>query len=89
MSSAVSSSMPREQRVRRHNRVQFTQHLASQFLRLSCQPPALVIGETQSLTLELLPEHPIFLLQKFDDLQLLLVDPTCQSNQYDLPRTKD
>jgi hypothetical protein len=63
------------------NRGHFLQHLPSQSLGLSGQPPTLVVGEPQAALAELLPQHPVLLFEVIHRLQLALVHPPSHSDQ--------
>jgi hypothetical protein len=42
---------------------------------LYCEPPTLPIGEAKSLPTELLPQGLVFLLEIFDHVLLVSIDP--------------
>ena len=73
----------------RHKRANFPKHLAAQGLSLGGPAPALVVGEPQPLALELLAENAVLFAQVRDDILLLLIQPTGQCKDDELPCVKD
>ena len=67
--------VPAEQRVRRDDRRDPTQHLPAQSKRQRGKLPAVVIGQAQATPTQLPPQHPILFDQVREYLPLLTVEP--------------
>ena len=68
-------SMPPQQRVRRHDRVQFQQSLAPDCLCLTREERTFGIGEANAFTAQLLFQEAILGLEEFNDNELMAVNP--------------
>jgi hypothetical protein len=55
-------------------------------LGLRGETPALLIGESQSLSAHLLPQRSILLLEMFDDFLLMATDPAGEDQHQELQR---
>src|SRR5947209_13199462 len=81
--------MPGPQRLRGDDRGHFGQKLSSQTLGSDRQPTTLVVIEPQPAIHELLAQHPVLLTQILNDLLLVLIHPSRNSEQQELERIKD
>jgi len=75
--------VPRQQRVRRHDRGDLAQHPSPHCPGLRGEPTALVVGEAQASGSELFAQDAILFLKIIDDVTLLLVDPAGERDQDD------
>ena len=73
--------VPRQQRVRRHNRGDVPQHAPFECLGFRRQSSALRVGEPDTSGPELFPQHAVLLLKIIDDIALLLVHPTGERDE--------
>ena len=73
--------MPTHQRIRRDYGVEFKQGFASHCLGLARQKRALSVGESDPLSSQALFEQAILSLEKFDDEQLMAMDPAGHHHQ--------
>jgi hypothetical protein len=78
--------MPPHQGVWRHDRGDATQHLPPEPLGLGSQAATLIIVEPQTLSLELLLQHPVFLDQIGDHVLLMTIQPTSEAREQHLQR---
>jgi hypothetical protein len=76
--------VPRQQRVRRHDRRELSQEPSSQRPGFRGEPTARVVGEPQAPGADLFPQDTVFFLKVVDDLALLLVHPTGERDQDEL-----
>jgi hypothetical protein len=67
--------MPAQNRVGRNDRRDVGQHLSTQPLPASREPPTLRIGQPQAPADELTPKYSVFLNQIGDDVLLLVSQP--------------
>ena len=82
-------AMPAQNGVRRNQRADFAQQCAPQNFPFDGQPaPLIVIQQNPFLALQFL-EYLILGAKILDDLLLLLVDPSSQDRQQQLPRLND
>src|SRR5262249_14054015 len=81
-------SVPRQQRVRRHDRGELAQHPSAERPGLCGEPTTLIVGEAQASGSKLLAEDAVLFLQIVDDIALLLVDPTGERDQDELQRMR-
>lgn len=73
-------SMP-AQRIRRNDRVQFEQRLASHCLGFPRQQRPLRVGEPDPLSAQPVFKRPVLGLKEFDDDQLVAMNPTSRDHQ--------
>jgi hypothetical protein len=59
---------------------------SADLLGLYREPSALLIREAESLPTQLLPQGSIFLLEIFDDLLLMPIDPASEDQHQELQR---
>ena len=67
--------MPTQNRIRCHDRFEFSQHSPSERMALRGQPLPLIIAEAQAFVAVQLAEHSVLFLQVCMDGSLLLVHP--------------
>ena len=77
-----------EDRIRRHYAGYLAEDLATQQLALHCEAPALIVGEAKPSPAELLPEHPVLLLEVVDDMVLVAIDPTGHGQEEEMQRVR-
>ncbi len=87
--SAQSTVVPAQQRLRRHDRCQLGQNLPPQSLRPGRQPTSLVVSEPQAPVAELFAKNTVLLPQVFDHLKLALIHPSGNSDQDKLKRIQN
>src|SRR5256885_16276359 len=76
--------VPAQEGVRRSNRGNFFQALASERVGQRCKPPAVGIGEAQPAVAELACEDAVFLLEIGDDLLLVALQPADEHGDQDV-----
>jgi hypothetical protein len=67
--------VPRQQRIRRHDRGDLAQQPPSQCPGFRGEPTPLVVGEAQPPGADLFAQDTVLFLEIIDDVLLLLVDP--------------
>ena len=80
--------MPRQQRVRCHDRGDAPEDAASKGLCFRRQATALRVGEPQTFGPELFMEDAILFLEIIDDIALLLVHPTGERDEHEPKRVR-
>ena len=68
-------SMPAQEGVRRHERLQIPEGLSTEGLGLCGEASTLGVGEPEPARAELFPQDAILLLEIVDHITLLLIDP--------------
>src|SRR5262249_45427821 len=81
-------SVPRQQRVRRHDRRELAQQPSAERPGLRGEPTTLIVREAQASRSKLLAQDAVLFLQIVDDVALLLVDPTGERDQDELQRMR-
>ena len=80
--------VPAQDGVRRDDRRDLGQELSTESLALGCEPPALVVGQPETLSAELLLEDAILLDEVVDGLGLMAVDPAHEGGEQKLQSEK-
>ena len=75
------SSVPAQQSIRRNDRLQFQQGLASHCLGFPREQRSLGVGEPDTLSAQPVFEQPVLGLKEFDDDQLMAMNPTSRDHQ--------
>jgi len=75
--------MPGQQRFRGDEGGHFGQDAPAQHLRLGGQPAALVIAQTEPTSAQLLAQDAVLFAKVVDDLQLVLIHPAGDGDQYE------
>ena len=75
------SSVPAQQCIRRNDYLQFQQGLASHCLGFPRQQRSLGVGEPDTLSAQPVLEQLVLGLKKFDDDQLMVMNPTSRDHQ--------
>src|SRR5207245_1664152 len=78
--------VPRQQRVRRHNRGEVPQNAASECLGFRRQPTALSVGEAHTSGPQLFPQDTVLFVEVVDDIALLLAHPTGERDENETQR---
>ena len=81
--------MPGQQRLRRNDRTQLFKHLPSDSLGLGGQAAAVVVGETQPLPTQLLPQNTILLPKVIDEQRRLIIHPSGQGGPDESERVQE
>jgi hypothetical protein len=82
------ASVPRQQRVRRHDRGELAQQPSAQRPGLRGESTTLIVREAQASGSTLLAQDAVLFVQIVDDVALLLVDPTGERDQDELQRMR-
>jgi hypothetical protein len=80
--------VPSQQRVRRDQGFKLVQHLAPECPRFSGESTAFGIGEAKAPPTHAFLKHAVLLLEIFDHVQLMPVDPTGEHQEEHLKRQK-
>ena len=80
--------VPRQQRVRRHDRGNLAQQPSAECPGFRGEPTALIVGEAQAPGSEPFAQDAVLFLEIVDDITLLLVDPTSERDEKELQRMR-
>ena len=78
--------MPSEKSIRRHQSLDLREALPTDLFGLRRESAALLIGEPKSLSAELVPQGSVFLLELFDHVLLVSIDPASEDQPQKLQR---
>jgi hypothetical protein len=76
--------VPRQQRVRRHDRGELAQQPSPQRPSLGGEPTSLVVGEAQAPGSNLFTQDAVLFLKIVNEVALLLVEPAGERDQHEL-----
>ena len=77
-------TMPGKQRIRCHQRFDFSECLSAKIFSFHGQPDSLFIGEPKTPSIKLIFEHAVFFDQVVDDSLLVAVEPAGQRDDQKL-----
>jgi hypothetical protein len=78
--------VPSEQRIRGHQGLYFKEPSSANLLGLRGEPSTLLIGKPKSLSAELGAQGSVLLLEIFDHVLLVSIDPASEDQHQELQR---